>query len=168
MPGFRGYGLRVEGDLDLGGSSMQRLDLFGAQIAGRVVLNGARLGPAGDRFALSAPEALIGGGVYCNGGFVAEGGVNLYGASIGASLEFSGARLENPGRYALRAPALKVGADLILDQGFAGVGSIDLFAAEIEGQVWLNGARLSSGTASWGLSAPLLIEPCLFAGLVVA
>lgn len=156
VPGFGGYGLRVEGDLDLGGSSMERLDLFGAQVAGRLVLNGARLGPAGDGFALSAPEAVVGGGMYCNGGFVAEGGVNLYGASIGASLEFSGARLESLGRHALRAPGLTVGSDLILDQGFASVGSIDLFAAEINGQLWLNGACLSSGTARWGLSAPLL------------
>ncbi|MBS2963812.1 hypothetical protein KGA66_12190 [Actinocrinis puniceicyclus] len=156
MPEVSGYYLRVEGDLDLGGSSMVGLDLFGAQVAGRLVLDGARLGSAGDRFALNAPEAVVGGGMYCNGGFVAEGGVNLYGASIGATLEFSGARLESPGRHALRAPGLKVGADLILDQGFAGVGSIDLFAAEIEGQVWLSGARLSSGSARWGLSAPLL------------
>ena len=82
----------------------------------------------------------VGSSAVSRRGMLARDG-SVYGASIGASLEFSGARLEGSGRLAVRALGLKVGADLILDQGFAGVGSIDLFAAEIGGQVWLNGAR---------------------------
>ena len=137
MPAIIGYGLRVE-------------------VRGQIWLSGAQLGPAGGGYALNAPQAVIGGGMYCNGGFAAQGGVNLYGASIGVTVEFAGAKLSNPGGQALRAPGLTVGADLVLKPDFVSVGSIDLFGAEVKGQIWLNGARLNAGGARWALSAPLL------------
>ena len=155
-PAIIGHGLRLEGDLDLGGAAIGCVNLFGAEIKGQVWLNGTHLGPAGSGFALNAPQVVIGGGMYCNGGFSAQGGVNLYGASIGVTLEFSSAKLESPGGRALRAPGLIVGADLHLAPDFVSTGSIDLFGAEVKGQIWLNGARLGGDAVGHGLSAPLL------------
>lgn len=85
IPAITGYGVHVQGDVDLRGSAIERLDLFGAHIDGRLWLNGANLG--GRRgFALNAPEVVIGGGMYCGGGFMALGGVNLYQATIGSDV----------------------------------------------------------------------------------
>lgn len=149
-------GVRVDGDLDLSGLRARRVELAGARVGGRLTLNGALLGKVGQSYALNASGLSAGGGLFCNAGFVAEGGVNLYGASVGATLEFSGATLTSSDGSALRAPGLIVDADVIMSGGFSSVGVIDLFGAQMKGQIWLNGATLNSGGRRWALSAPLM------------
>jgi hypothetical protein len=155
-PEVKGHGLRIEGDLDLTGLTAARVNLFGAHIGGRLFLNSAKLHNPNGGFALNAPEVTIGSGMSCNGEFMAEGGVNLFGATIGSSLEFMGAMLTNATGYALRAPQLTLNSDLHLNGGFNSVGMIDLFGAQIRGQVWLNGAQLDHGEGGYALTAPLL------------
>lgn len=79
--------------------------------------------------------------------------MNLYGASIAATLEFNGATLRAPGGHTLRAPGLILGGDLVLS-ALTSEGLIDLFGAEVKGQLWLTGAHLDGGSARWSLSAP--------------
>jgi hypothetical protein len=94
LPALTGYGARIEGDLDLSGSTVSlAVDVFAVRVGGRFVLNGACLTARAGRFAINAPEAVIGGGMYCNNGFSSRGGVNLFGASVGTTLEFAGATL---------------------------------------------------------------------------
>lgn len=84
--------------------------------------------------------------MYCRDGFGCDGGVNLFGAQIGSTLEFEGATLTNPGGLALRAPRLSAGADVILSRGFAAAGGIDLTGAVIRGALDLEQAHLSDAT----------------------
>jgi len=156
IPAVNGYGMRVDGDLVLSGSSLQQVNAFGAHVGGRVWMGGTQLSAAGDGFALNAPELTVGGGMYCNGSFRADGGVNLYGAVIGGDLTFTGAQLRATVGYALRARDVTVGGDLSLTNGFTCLGGIDLFGAEVKGQIWLNGAQLGGNQTGLALNAPLL------------
>jgi hypothetical protein len=117
-PTIIGHGLRLEGDLDLGGATIDRVNLFGAEVKGQIWLNGARLGGDTVGHGLSAPLLKVGGGMYCRNGFVCDGGMNLFGAAIGSTLEFAGARLTNSAGLALRAPGLSVAADVELNGEF--------------------------------------------------
>ncbi|UZJ32824.1 hypothetical protein [Streptomyces endophytica] len=151
LPGLDGYALSLKGDLNLRDVVSGAVDLFGAQISGRIWLVGARLSCA-DGYALSAPDMDLAGGLYGGARFVAEGGVNLYGTSVGAGAEFDGAYLTNPRAPALRAHNISLGGDLsLIDVQL--IGGISLFGADIGGQLWLNGATLLNDEG-WALSAP--------------
>ncbi len=112
------------------------IDLFGAHIGGQVWLNGSHLSQGkGGQHALSLPVAEVAGGVYCNGSFRSEGTINLFGASIGSTLEFDGASLSDPGGIALRGSGLTVKAGINFTGGFAVDGALDLSGACINGQL---------------------------------
>ena len=79
--------------------------------------------------------------MYCNAGFSATGGVNLFGAVIGSMLDFAGGTLTDPDGTALRAPGCTVQTDIALTNGFSATGAIDLSGAHIGG-----GLRLADAT----------------------
>ncbi|WP_157851623.1 hypothetical protein [Streptomyces monomycini] len=118
---------------------------------GRLWLVGARLTRA-DGYALDAPDMVVSGGLYCGGGFTAHGGVNVYGASVGAGFDLDGARLVNSRGFALRAPNLVVASDLTCRNAVF-MGGVNVFGAEVGGQFWLNATRLTN-TDGWALNAP--------------
>jgi len=151
-----GYALRVDGDINCTQLRGGTLDLFGTHISGRLWLSSAQLMTADERWALNAPEVTIEGGMYCDNGFKAIGGVNLFCASIGSTLEFNNAILINKGGLALRAPGLTVRADMSCTDGFSATGGINLFAATIGGQLWCTGAHLDAGDTYSALDAPQL------------
>lgn len=154
LPSLTGYGLQVEGDIDRRGVNSGRIDLFGAHIAGRFWLQAAELHSPGGGPALNAPDLTVDGGMYCRG-LQADGGINIYGATIGSTLELREARLASPAGDALRAPGLAVRFDMDCSACIA-TGRVDMFGAQVGGQLWLGAARLSSGDSDWALSAPLL------------
>jgi len=147
---LRAPGLRVGSDMDCGRgfTATGAIDLFGAQIGGQLWMGGACLS-RGDRDgdAVNAPLLKVDGGTYCNAGFHAIGRVNLFGATIGSTLEFDGATLNNPEGTALRAPGSVVRADMTCTSGFAVAGAIDLSGARIGGELRLEAATFTSTTA---------------------
>jgi hypothetical protein len=150
---FHGYGLRVDGDADWSRCQGGQLDIFGARIGGRLWLAGAELGGTGSGFALNAPDLAVEGGLYCRG-MKAAGGINLYGATIGATFELNHAVLTSHAGPALRAPGLSVKSDMDCGTGFTATGAIDMFGAQIGGQLWLNSATLDRGASDRALDAP--------------
>jgi hypothetical protein len=154
LPSLACYGLRLDRDIDLRGVDSGRIDLFGIHVGGRVWLQGAHVRSSGDEWALNAPDLTADGGMYCRGVRV-DGGLNIYGATIGSTLDLAEAKLSNPGGMALRAPGITVRFDMSCG-GCAVAGTVDLFGAQIGGQLWLGSAQLNSEGPDWALSAPLL------------
>lgn len=122
--------------------SICAFDLEGAIIDGAVEARGAHLccdagEPAKDGvgvFALNLRNTRIAGNVNLQPGFIARGGVSVFGASIGGVLGLRGALLTMNHRYALSAGNLELAGALHLNAGF-----------RCEGPVWLRGARLRDG-----------------------
>lgn len=145
---LRAPGLTVRFDMDCSACvAVGRVDLFGAQVGGQLWLGAAHLSSGDSDWVLSAPLLKVGGGMYCNAGFSATGGVNLFGASIGSMLDFAGATLAAPSGTALRAPGCTVQADMALTSGFSAAGAIDLSGAHIEGGLRLADATFTGSTA---------------------
>jgi hypothetical protein len=63
--------------------------------------------------------------------------INLFGAAVGAGVEFSGASLSNPAGKCLRASGMTVGDSLSLTAGFSASGEIDLARVRISGELRL-------------------------------
>ena len=163
IPKIEGYGLRIRGDLDLTKIIGGRVHLFGARIEGPLWLVGARL-TCPDGYALDAPDMEVSGGMYCGQEFIADGGVNLYGTTVGAGVELKDALLTRTQQGpALRAQNLVTGSDLSCARSEV-KGGLSLFGAEIGGQLWLNGASLTD-TNGWALDAPnMKVRGGLYAG----
>jgi hypothetical protein len=119
------------------------MNMFGAQIGGQLWLNGARLDKGNRECALDAPQIRVSGGLYCNKHFVAIGMINLFGAAVGATLEFDGATLTNPAGMCLRAPGLTVKSSLSFTGGFTAHGEIDLAGAQIGDEMQFSETVLS-------------------------
>jgi hypothetical protein len=92
---LRAPGLTVRFDMDCSEcTAAGSVDLFGAKVGGQLWLGAAHLTGPDSGFALDAPLLKVDGGMYCNAGFSATGGVNLFGAAIGSTLEFDQALRE--------------------------------------------------------------------------
>lgn len=154
LPALACHGLQAEGDIDLNGIDSGEIDAFGAHVGGRLWLQSARLHGQGDGWAFNAPDLVVGGGMYCRG-VRAAGGINIYGATIGSTLELREATLTHPGATALRAPGLTVKFDMDCS-ACAASGAVDLFGANVGGQLWLGGAHLGGPGSGFALNAPLL------------
>jgi len=100
----------------------------------------------GNRAYLQAPELTVGGGLYLDRGFLSEGGINLYGASIGGSLHLEHSTLtgtgEKRGEPALQLLCATVGGDIQAGSGLVVRGCVDLRDTTIRGTVVLKRARL--------------------------
>ncbi|MFD8818131.1 hypothetical protein ACFV23_43255 [Streptomyces sp. NPDC059627] len=107
----------------------------------------------GDRACLEAPELTVGGGLYLDQGFAGDGGINLYGASIGGSLHLEDSTLTGAdaqgGEPALQLLCASVGGDIQAGSGFTVRGSVDMRDTSVRGSVVLRRARLRhpAGTA---------------------
>ncbi|MFE9533832.1 hypothetical protein [Streptomyces sp. NPDC006691] len=130
-------GLRVVQDLHCTELSVDGggISLFGASIGGQFWLNQAVV-HSYTGWAVSAPSLRVGGGIYGNAVRV-RGGVNLFAASIGESIEFSGCSLTAHKNHALHAPGAHIEANLNLSSGTSVTGDVTLQRAEIKGTLHL-------------------------------
>ncbi|MER5787159.1 hypothetical protein [Streptomyces sp. NPDC001980] len=125
--------------------------LMSSRVQDTLGFRGARL--QGDRACLQAPELTVGGGLYLDRGFSSDGGINLYGASIGGSLHLEDATLTGPDAQgadpALQLLCASVGGDIQAGAGFTVRGSVDMRDTAVRGSVVLRQARLHhpAGTA---------------------
>ncbi|MFJ9705980.1 hypothetical protein [Streptomyces sp. NPDC101234] len=125
--------------------------LNSSRIQDTLGFRGARI--QGDRAYLQAPELTVGGGLYLDRGFTSDGGINLYGASIGGSLHLENSTLtgtgERRGEPALQLMCASVGGDIQAGTGLVVRGCLDLRDTTVRGTVVLKRARLHhpAGTA---------------------
>ena len=141
-PALNAVSLAVERDLICTGMSAEGECRFpGAQIGGRLVLDGARLGHHGGR-ALTADGLIAQRGVFCLDKFTAEGEVRFPDVQAGPRFDMAGATLHNPGRTALSAERLSVEGELLLDDGFTADGQVSVRGSTVQGGLSLNGATL--------------------------
>ena len=81
--------------------------------------------------AIRADRMKVGGGVFFNRGFTADGEVKLNGAFVGGDLSCMGGTFRNLSGYAITAENITVGQSVLLFGGFNAYGKIDLFGAKI-------------------------------------
>jgi hypothetical protein len=144
LPGLRGVGLRLDGDLGLQASEITgEVLLLGAKIGGNIAGAGAALrNDGGD--ALSADNAEINGQVLLRHGFSAIGTLRLPGTKIGGTLDCDGAALSNEGGVALFADDAEIKGGVFLRHGFNATGTLWLPGARIGGNLECDGATLSN------------------------
>ena len=104
------------------------LNFASASISGDAFLSGS-LAQGGTSFAGSK----IGGGVFLNDWFEAEGGVRFTGAEINGNLECHGGKLKNSCGAALNCDGAKVAGNAILRDGFSAEGEVRFVGAKIGG-----------------------------------
>lgn len=160
--------IRIEGDLDLDYAEI-KFPLLARKCAftGRILLRYARLEllffeacytkdveAYGARIASdfflgngSTPEGETDQHASCR----VEGEVNLFGATIGGSLDCSGAHFSNPTKIALNANSAQIEGHVFLTGGFKAEGEVTLVAARIEGNLECDGADFV-GSKSGALS----------------
>jgi hypothetical protein len=126
-----------------------------ARIKGNLVLIGSRVpGLAGERISCDA-------GLFCGGGFVSDGIVQLGGAKLGGNLECGGGAFSGPidaeNRHgdALSLDNIDVQGDVFLNNGFAADGAVRLVGARIGGSLECRGAKFRP-SAGWSLNAERL------------
>ncbi|WP_395367058.1 hypothetical protein ACHGLA_36565 [Streptomyces sp. YH02] len=151
LPSLNADRLKVEGDLVLRRTTIGRISLFRADVAGDVWLTGAELTAEGSAHALHAPQLHVGGGLYARS-VTARGGLNLWGAQA-FTLEVVAGRLGHPTHAALRCDGLRLEQDLLCTRVSVDSGGISLFGAAIGGQCWFNGADIRN-TTGWAINAP--------------
>ncbi|MCZ9340977.1 hypothetical protein NGM37_24755, partial [Streptomyces sp. TRM76130] len=119
--------------------------LHNARVQDALVLRGATIG--GIEGCLRMPEITIGGGLYLGRGFSCTGTVDLYGASIGGSVELDEATLSGPGagpgEHALHLGCAQIGGDVRAAGHLVVNGSVTLSDTSIRGSVVLQGSRIS-------------------------
>lgn len=139
--GFSAAGLECAG----------KVRLASAQIRDSLTLRGARI--RGADACLQAAELSVGGGLHLDLGFTSEGGIDLYGASIGGTLHLEESTLtgtgEGRGEPALQLLCATVGGDIQAGRGLVVHGCVDLRDTTVRGSVVLKRARLHhpDGTA---------------------
>jgi hypothetical protein len=166
--------------LDLSGSFLPGLMADDLRVDGHLVLTGCRTGrgdatSAGGRTvplpvdralgrAVSATGITVGGGMFLNDGFTADGEVRLLDGHIGGVLDLGGAQLRNHGGLALLAARLTVDGPVFCREGFAADGEVVFRRAHITGFLDLSGARLSN-PGGRALFAPVLtVDSGVFCG----
>lgn len=117
----------VGGNLILNRCRARTISLGIAHIVGRLSLSSATLANPGGR-ALNGDGLTVGGDMFCQGGFQAEGVVRLGGAHIGDQLGLSGASLSSAG-LALDCETLRA-KSLWLNNTTA-TGVVDLIGAQL-------------------------------------
>jgi len=85
---------------------------------------------------------------------VAEGGVDMFGATIGGQVRLEHSRLRNTRGWALRGAMLVVGGN-VYGRGMAAVGGVDLAGASIGASIELPAATLTA-PGRYALSAPAI------------
>ncbi|MGW4273966.1 hypothetical protein ACWEGQ_16745 [Streptomyces seoulensis] len=146
-PALDAESLSVEEDFSADGATCTGpVRLASSQIRNTVGFRGARL--RGPGLLLDAPELHVEGGLHLDGGFVAEGPINLYGASIGGSVHLEDATLtgtgQSRGEPALQLLCATVGGDIQAGRGLTVRGCLELRDTSVRGTVTLKRARLDN------------------------
>jgi hypothetical protein len=149
------------------------VNTYAAQIEGNLTCSGGQfqnpavLGNDGTGDALQASSIRVGGQVFLNNGFAAEGSVNLSGARIGLDLNCIGADISSPvvvgddrTGVALRAGACDVGGSVLLraDSATRGEirrrwcakGAVRFYGAQIGGDFICDDADISNPAVQGG------------------
>ena len=152
-------GVKIGGHLLISGNftSNGAVDLVDAEIGGNLECRGVHLrGRDQKGSALHAERITVGGQVYLDQGFRADGTIYLLGAHINGNLECRGAQVgsRSSGR-SIYAERITVGGDVYLDsypglQNFTADGTVYLLNAEIGGMLSCRGAKLRGSGASEG------------------
>lgn len=139
-------GLHLAQDLRCTGVSVDGggISLFGAAIGGQCWFNHAEI-RNDTGWAISAPSVSIGGGFYGRS-IAAHGGINLFAATIGESLELSGSTLISHHHPALRVSGARVEANLALGGGAVIAGRVSLSRAEIKGTLRLSSSAFTDAS----------------------
>lgn len=150
LPGVIANGLRVRRDVDLSGStiagshrtnastrSTAALWLCESDVGGRLICLRTTVDGRGGR-ALQADRIQVAGSARFMHGFAAIGEMRLPGARIGGTVEFSGVRLQNPGRTALVLAESQIGGGLFL------IGERDR-PSNVHGQIVLTSTQVTGG-----------------------
>ncbi|WP_405399561.1 hypothetical protein [Streptomyces microflavus] len=140
-------GLHLAQDLRCTGVSVDGggVSLFGATIGGQCWFNHAEI-RNDTGWAIAAPSVRIGGGFYGRS-MAVHGGINLFAAAIGESLELSGSTLISHDHPALRASGARVEANLELRSGAVIAGCVSLSRAEIKGTLRLSDSAFTDTSA---------------------
>ncbi|GAB7103245.1 hypothetical protein JCM4814A_15590 [Streptomyces phaeofaciens JCM 4814] len=132
-----------------GFSASGEVDISGAEITGRLDCRNGTFRSAGlEQGALRADGIHIENDLICENGFLAEGGVNLLGATIGGSLRCTGGRFINPGSLAIRAARAKISQDFECKRGFRAEGQVLLAGCKIGGSAKFQGGQFIHPTDS--------------------
>jgi hypothetical protein len=144
---LRGDGFRMAQDLRCSGLSVGEggISLFGSAVGGQCWFDDARISSI-EGWAVNAPLVTVGGGFYGRG-MTVHGGINLFAATVGESLELSGCTLTSHHRRVLRAPGARIEADIDLGDGATVTGDVALMRAEIKGTLRLSGAAFTEGSS---------------------
>jgi len=121
-------------------AAKSRVQLEGAKIGGKLVLDGARI-EAPQKVALVLDHAEIRLGLMARNLSVV-GTVRMHHAQIGCQVSLRSASLENANGDALQADHLVVRGALMLNDGFHASGAIDLHGSEIDCHLNLTDARI--------------------------
>lgn len=150
MPGLKGKGARIDGDLVARFSEfVDEVDIKNAKIAGDLVLTGGQFScNGGDSF--DASGAVISGDVFLIGyegrRVEALGSIRLDGVEVGGGVYVSGALLEGRGQSALSFRGSKVKLEVILDASdqhkLECRGEVTFVNSEVEGPFLVRGAAL--------------------------
>jgi hypothetical protein len=155
LPSLKADHVTVRGSILLQGlRSNGAVRLRGACVGGNLECDGAIFrnpalrGVANTGIALDATTLKVAGAVLLRHGFVAKGGVLLFGAEIGGALECDGGKFLNLASYgggesgiALNGDGLKVAGAVSLRNGFISEGAVWLHTAEIAGSLECDGGR---------------------------
>lgn len=135
--------------------------LFGVEVGGALSINGGsivnQIGDDAQQQALVVADARIGGGVFLQGGFKAEGSVNMSGIRVGGGISLHESALKNDGHTALDLAGAQVRGDI----GVSGkiLGIIKLHSATIHGNLMLSEIEVtpsSRAEANLAIAAPAL------------
>ncbi|MFJ4867555.1 hypothetical protein [Streptomyces sp. NPDC088757] len=143
---FRGDGLRLIQDLHCNGLRVDDggIRLFGSKIGGQCWLVDADV-RGDDDWAINAPVLSVGGGFYARG-LNADGGVNLFAATIGESIDLISSALRSSRGHALRISGTRVEANISLNDSMCTDGDFNLTRIEAKGALCLTGATFSETT----------------------
>jgi hypothetical protein len=97
----------LSGAVDVPPGQVGAVNVLGAKIDGTFSLLGSEMHVV-EGVALRASGIIVGGSMFCDNGFRANGEIRMVGASIGRALFFSGARLDGQSEFALLADGLTV------------------------------------------------------------
>jgi hypothetical protein len=132
--------IQVTGGLNLWGAQAFSIDVTDARLAGDT-------GPALRGDGLSVDQDLC-----CSNLVISDGGISLFGATIGGQVWLNTAEVRNTTGWAVNAPMVSVGGG-IYGRGLAAHGGINLFAAKVGESVELPACTLVS-RLSRSLRAP--------------
>jgi hypothetical protein len=116
--------------------------LYRATIGGNLECHGGKfVNPKEDEDALNAEGIDVKGGIFFIDGFLAEGGVRLYGATISSSLDCHGGKFDNPKGAAIDATGVDIKGTVFLSDGFQAKGMVNLLGANIGSDLECRGGK---------------------------